>query len=254
MDPRVNVRLIGASVLFIFSLILATMFFIHKNHYNQCSEVFNVYFSQPVTGLRKGDSVVYNGIIAGHVKDMKPDPNDIKRVVVTLCIGKEFPIKKDATASIENKSITGGLIIHIYPGSNESDFMVQNGKEPLVIQSKESNIDLMLKSLPQILESLEKTVASFSKILNKETIDNLQKTIKQFTELSCRANHLIEKNEKGLQMWMTDNAIKLNHMLEQGSISLKQLEQILYSFNQSPRRFLYQDPSFGIKPDIQPEK
>lgn len=248
MDPKVNVKIIGLGVVGILFFIVSILFVIHKNQYEQCSEMFKIYFDRPITGLRKGDQVVYNGIIAGRVKDMKPDFKNLKRVVVTVCLEKGFPIKKDAFAAVESKSITGGLIITIDPGSNEAGDLHKVGKEIPVIRSRESKLDQLMQNLPKTLASMERTFQKIADTFSKETQQDIQKSVKSLSMVMNRFEEIMKKNEHGINTWLSDGSSKFNNFLDKSADTLKTLDQTLQSINKSPRRFLYADQSHGVVP------
>lgn len=249
MDPRVNTKVIGTGIIAVLAIIASILFVIHRNRYEQCSEVFRIHFDRSVTGLRKGDPVVYNGINAGRVKDMKPDFNNLQRVIVTVCLERGFPIKTDAIASLESKSITGGFVINIHPGSNDADEVKRVGKEIPVLANKDSNIDQLMQSLPKIMASVEKTVDSISKTFSKETTADLQKTIKKMGEIMERMEIILTKNEQGIDIWLTESSVKLSELMGQALMTFQNVDNSLQAINKSPRRFLYKDASQGITPD-----
>lgn len=248
MDPRVNTKAIGAAVVGILAVIITILFVVHKNRYEQCSEVFRIYFERPVTGLRKGDSVVYNGINAGRVKDIKPDTTNLRRVLVTVCLEQGFPVKTDSFAMIETKSITGGLLVSIDPGSMEAHILKPSGGEIPVIQSRASNMDKLMDSMPKILTSVEKTFNQVSNALSKETLDNLNKTIERLSNMVEKVDTLLRTNEHGINVLLSEGTVHLNELLTQGVSTFKKIEAAIDALNHSPRRFLYKDASDGFRP------
>lgn len=73
-----------------------------------------------VSGLDEGSSVRYLGIKVGSIKNIKIDPKDISRVIVTIGIKKGTPIHADVRADIAVIGITGIRIIELSGGSNKS--------------------------------------------------------------------------------------------------------------------------------------
>src|ERR1700692_1201086 len=78
---------------------------------------YRTHFSGSVTGLGDGTLVRYNGIQVGRVSKVEFDPNNPKRVIVTLQINPELPIHSDSVASIASEGLTGGSYVEIDGGS-----------------------------------------------------------------------------------------------------------------------------------------
>ncbi|USO02053.1 MAG: MCE family protein [Alphaproteobacteria bacterium] len=247
MDPRVNVKLIGASVMFILCIVGALLFFVHKNKYEQCSEVYQVHFAQPITGLRKGDTIVYNGINAGRVMGMKPNFKTLKGAIVTICLDKAYILKSDAFAIIEPKSITGGLLIHIYPGSIEADMLKREKGIIPSIPGRSSRMEQMLESMPKILASLEQTIKKIEALFSAESVDSIGKTFQSVEIIADKLKKSIQKNEATINIMFSEVPLKFAQFLDKGNSIFNQLEKTLNSIEKSPRRFLYQDASQGVK-------
>lgn len=59
---------------------------------------FIVFDNYPVSGLQVGGNVNYQGIKVGRVEDVRIDPKDVNRVIVTINIEPGTPIKEDTEA------------------------------------------------------------------------------------------------------------------------------------------------------------
>jgi len=247
MDPKVNVKLIGAAVLFILTIVGSLFFFIHKNRYEQCSEVYYVQFDQPILGLKKGDPVVYNGINAGRVLDLQPDFKTLKGVIIRICLDSHFPIKVDAIAMVESKTITGGLVIHIYPGSVQAKELERNGQEIPVIPGKSSRMDQMLQALPKILFSLEVTMKKIELLFSSQMVSDIHRSVESLRVVTEIMKDAFQKNETTINVLLSEVPLKISQFLDRGNSTLLQLEKTLQSIDKSPRRFLYQDPTQGVK-------
>ena len=57
--------------------------------------VYNIRFEQPIAGLVEGANVLFNGIRAGAVSHITLDPNIPKRVLVTISLEQNVPVRAD---------------------------------------------------------------------------------------------------------------------------------------------------------------
>jgi phospholipid/cholesterol/gamma-HCH transport system substrate-binding protein len=73
-----------------------------------------------VTGLQEGSAVKYQGLQVGYVSDIKIDPLNIRRVILTVSLDQGVPIKVDTRAEITFLGITGLKLIELRSGSQQA--------------------------------------------------------------------------------------------------------------------------------------
>lgn len=274
MENRINIKMIGVGFIIVLSITIGLLFWIHRATYNACSEEYHIYFDRSVSGLRIGDLVVYNGIRSGRVLEIKRDTKDIQKTIVRICIEKNFPLKEDAYATIESKSITGGSVINIRPGSNDAPILKRTGKTLPIISSHPSTIDQVIKSLPKVLNTVSLTFTKINSVLDKNTQKNIQGSIKNFKGILKQTNQIIQSKDKAIrdildlaalnlskfskiQSFIIDNEYSINTFLstgmlnfskfmENGAESMSSLRQILNALEKSPGRFLHNDSAKGV--------
>ena len=81
---------------------------------------YDIYFSGPVTGLRTGATVEYNGVPVGKVAEVRIDPGNVELIRVTVDIDPNVAIKTDAAASVETNILSGVSFIQIVGGTQEA--------------------------------------------------------------------------------------------------------------------------------------
>jgi phospholipid/cholesterol/gamma-HCH transport system substrate-binding protein len=128
---------------------------------------YRTYFSGGVTGLGTGTSVRYNGIEVGHVSKLDFDPDDPKRVIVTLQVSPSVPIHNDSVASIASEGLTGGSYVEIDGGSKQAPLLQPgSGSEMPVIRSKPSPFQQLEQSAPQLVAKLSRIADRVNDVLN----------------------------------------------------------------------------------------
>lgn len=73
-----------------------------------------------VGGLNNGADVRFGGIKVGRVVDIRPDPEDRTRILVTASVGSEIPVNADSVAGIEQVTLTAEKHLEISTGSAEA--------------------------------------------------------------------------------------------------------------------------------------
>ncbi|MBI1328555.1 MAG: MCE family protein [Alphaproteobacteria bacterium] len=187
METKANYAAVG---IFVFSLMLATviaLLWLAGTQYSEEYKYYETYFSGSVSGLSKGTKVRYNGIEVGRVDKLRFDPEDPKRVIVTVQIDPALPLHEDSIASIASEGITGGSYVEIEGGSKKKPLLtVPKGHDYPVIKSRPSTLQQLAESAPVLIAKFNKVGdqmndllkpanrAAFSAILaNLETTTNV---------------------------------------------------------------------------------
>ncbi len=96
--------------------------------------VYEIRFEQPVSGLAIGGNVLFNGIRAGAVTRIVLDPNNPKRVTITIALDPETPVRTDTQVDVSYQGLTGISSIALKGGSSEAPRLTSNnGQPPLLI-------------------------------------------------------------------------------------------------------------------------
>jgi len=167
METKANYVAVGAFVLAcVLGLVVALMWLAGA----QYSEEFVYYktdFEGPVTGLGNGTTVRFNGIDVGHVSKLNFDPDDPKKVIVTLQVDPALKLHEDSVASIASEGLTGGSYVEIDGGSKTAPVIKPKywGDYP-TIKSKPSTLQQLEESAPLLLVLSDQNISSISGTLS----------------------------------------------------------------------------------------
>ena len=123
METKANYVAVGAFVLACVIGLVVTMLWLAGAQYSQEYAYYQAYFKGSVTGLGKGTVTRYNGIDVGRITDLKFDPADPQRVIVTLQVQPNLNIREDSVASIDSQGLTGGSFVEIAGGTASSPLL-----------------------------------------------------------------------------------------------------------------------------------
>ena len=98
METKANYVLIGAFTLATAVFLLLFGLWAAKYSSDRDWQLYQVVFTEPVTGLTEGSSVQYNGIAVGTVERLDLDRNDPRRVIARLKVKASTPVKVDTRA------------------------------------------------------------------------------------------------------------------------------------------------------------
>ena len=169
METKANYVAGGAFVLACVIGIVVTILWLAGAQNSQEYSYYQAYFTGAVTGLGTGTVTRYNGIDVGRVKDLQFDPNNPQRVIVTLQVQPGLSIREDSVASIDTQGFTGGAFVEISGGTAAAPMLVaKNGQRYPVIPTKQSTLDQLEQSAPELVSKLNVAASSINDLLNDD--------------------------------------------------------------------------------------
>jgi len=167
METKANYVAVGAFVLAGILGMFVALLWLAGAQYREEYAYYRTYFSGPVTGLGTGTAVRYNGIDVGRVSKLDFDPDDPKRVIVTMQVSPSLPIHNDSLAMIASEGLTGGSYVEIDGGLKNSPILHAGiGGEMPVIRSKPSTLQEIEQSAPKLIAKISVIADRLNDILN----------------------------------------------------------------------------------------
>jgi len=225
METRAHYVLVGAFVLFLVTCAAVVALWLARVQFQEQVSYYDIYLAGSVTGLVAGSPVRVNGVLVGHVTDVRLDPQDPTRVRVTVQISGGTIIKTDSVASFEIQGITGGAFINITGGSVEAPPLVREaGQRYAVIASVQSGLQRVVAGAPEALARIIELTNKMSEILNERNEQAIAETLENMRRVSgSLANHSADIDNA-----LTDGAAALREIRK----TLETANAILASLNQ----------------------
>ncbi|MDZ4181667.1 MAG: MlaD family protein, partial [Candidatus Cloacimonadaceae bacterium] len=205
---------LGLALLIIFFAVVA------GNRLIQKRDIYYIQFENySVSGLQVGGAVNYQGIKVGRVDQIKIDPKDITKIIITISVDRGTPIKSDTEAVLVAVGITGIKAVEIRGGSNEARLM-----EPKTfIKSGSSMFDDITDKAMSIAEKVDQIAANISNLTDEENRKNIAEILNQTSLLlyDTRTNlsstlasfHEIARNTSEVTAGLGANLDKLTNNL-----------------------------------------
>ncbi len=185
METKANYVAVGAFVLVLLVAGVIALLWVARVQFNSELTRYDIYFTGSVTGLAKGSLVSYNGIQAGRVVELRIDPQNLQQVRVTVELDQTTPIKSDAVAQLESQGLTGVSYVEISGGSLDAPpLTVQPGQRYPVIASKQSGLQRVFASAPEVLARLVELMDRVQSFLDEKNRLALAKTLDNVEQLT----------------------------------------------------------------------
>jgi len=181
METRANYVAVGGFVLAMVVLAFGAVLWLARGELTTQYSFYDIYFQGPVTGLREGASVDYNGVPIGTVKDVRIDPDNVALIRVTIQIDPKMAIKTDAAASVETNILSGVSYIQIVGGTQDAPLLRPEGNQRYaVIRSRRSRLASVTVRAPQLLEKLIDTAERVNDLLDDKNRRAFGESIENF--------------------------------------------------------------------------
>jgi len=182
METRANYVAVGVFVLLLVFVAFGTVSWLARAQLTTQYATFDIYFAGPVTGLREGAAVEYNGVPVGRVTEIHLSPDNVEQIRVTIEIQTDVVIKQNAAASVEGNLLSGVSVIQIVGGTRDAPVLTaEQGQRHPVIRSRRSRLATVSARLPQLLAKLDETADHLNELLDEknrravaETLANLR--------------------------------------------------------------------------------
>ncbi len=190
METKANYVAVGAFVMACLLGLIVASLWLAGAQYSQEFAHYQTYFTGSVTGLGTGTTVRYNGIEVGRVSKLKFDPENPKRVIVTMEVDPSLRLHEDSIASIASMGLTGGAYVEIEGGSKDAPILrPKPGQLYPVIKSAPSTLQQLAESAPRLVAKLNHVADQLSTLLNDKnikTISDILDDVKTTTDMMAR--------------------------------------------------------------------
>jgi len=171
MDRDANYVAVGAFVLLILVLGAGFVLWYTDSADGEQDQRYEIYFEGGVSGLSEGGSVRYLGVAVGRVVRIGIDPRDSRRVRVVADIRDDTPIKGDTVARLSLQGIAGVLYVNLVPrGPGSQPLPPIKGLKYPVIPSAQSQFDVLIASLPDVIAKASETLNRINALLSDQNI------------------------------------------------------------------------------------
>lgn len=185
METKANYVAVGVFVIVCLLGMVVALLWLGGSQYTEEYAYYRTFFSGSVTGLGDGTLVRYNGIQVGRVSHVTFDPNNPKRVIVTLQIDPSLAIHSDSIATIASEGLTGGTYVEIDGGSQSAPVLPHTmfGEYP-VIKSKPSTLQELEQSAPQLLSKINRIADRLNDVLSTQNRQAFAQTLTNLRDVT----------------------------------------------------------------------
>ncbi len=169
METRAHYVVIGSVVMIVVAA--AFLFITWKSQEGTDVDVYDIIFTERVSGLSVGAAVRFNGIQKGEVDTLSIDPDNPSIVIARVRVDKDTPVKTDTKAELELVGFTGLAIIQFVGGSPDAPLLKD------VSEDRVPKIPADTSGFAAFLEGSGDVLARASLLLSDDNINNFASII-----------------------------------------------------------------------------
>ncbi len=171
MDRDANYVAVGAFMLLVVAMAVSFVFWYSGQEEKRDYARYEIYFEGSVSGLSAGSPVRYLGVDVGKVARISLDPQHRQRVQVIADVDSTAPLDAGTQASLSLQGVTGLLFIDLEEDPNAaSTGPLPPGQHFPVIGSGRSNIDVLLRTLPELATHMVDLVDRFNRVFSDDNV------------------------------------------------------------------------------------
>lgn len=204
VSKAVKIRL-GIFMVIGLTLIVLFVALVAGNRLVQKRDIYYVEFENySVAGLQVGGAVNYQGIKVGRVEDIKINPRDVTKIILTLSLDHGTPIKQDTEAILVFVGITGVKAVELRGGTNEASFL----KTKAYIKTGSSAIDDVADRAMSIAEKVDQIASNLAALTDEENRRNIAEILRQSSLLIEDTRNNLSTTINSIAQ-LSDNAVKI---------------------------------------------
>lgn len=206
MERDAHYAAVGAFMLLLVAMAVGFVLWYSKAGESRSYKPYEIYFEGSVSGLNQGSTVRYLGVEVGRVRRMNIDKKKPSRVQVIVDIDDGAPISAATRASLNLQGVTGLLFINLkqIPGVDPEQPQPQGERYPL-IESMNSDFDIFLTSLPELVGKASALVDNVNKVFSDknvaalgQTLENLRATTQDLPKTATKVADVIDQLKQTL--------------------------------------------------------
>jgi phospholipid/cholesterol/gamma-HCH transport system substrate-binding protein len=219
-------------------------------------KTYAIYFMGDVGGIKPGSSVKFKGLDVGSVISLRFDEQDPNYIRVLTRIDDHAPVNEDTVASVRFQDLIGTSVIALQNVDLQPEELVARTDEDYpIIPSRASDLEKVIASLPEAMETVRKLGEQGTKLLSDENLAavsgillSLDASMKTFDETLQRVARTAEKGEQILDGKVVGD---LRDALAEGRAALREIRLLAKSLREDPSQIIRQPSYKGYTPGAQ---
>jgi phospholipid/cholesterol/gamma-HCH transport system substrate-binding protein len=269
METRANYVLIGTFTLAVIVAAFGFVFWFQNMGTAKTRIAYRIVFEGPVSGLRTGANVNFNGIRIGEVASVKID--DPHNVVAMVKVERKAPVRKDTQITLEFQGLTGIAAVSMKGGAvdapevepdeegiltlnadlsagqdfTESARVVLSNVNRVITENQQSiknaikNVEAFSATLSENSKRIDSIMASLELMVNKDGKGEFQAAITSFKDLSDNLDKRTADITTGVNKFTANGTKEISVLIADARKTLADISRAFTNLDKNPSRLLF---------------
>jgi phospholipid/cholesterol/gamma-HCH transport system substrate-binding protein len=170
-------------------------------NYGEDREPYLVTTQKSVAGLAPESIVLYRGVEAGRVAEIRFDPNDMRTILVRILVEKDMPITRGTYATLRVQPLTGLAQIELHDAGENPEPLPTRSENPARIPLRPSLVDQLTESGQDILTQVALLVNRLNALFDEESRGRIRRTLASIETAAEQLVSLERRLDQALAGW-----------------------------------------------------
>lgn len=184
MQSKVNYALVGLFMIVLFATLAGAVFWLTLGGDNKTFDRYRVYFRESVAGLNPKATVRYRGVQVGQVESIRLDSGNPDQVDVVLDIERGTPIRRNTTATLSTRGLTGVASVELSGGGQSLPLEKEAGQDLPVIQAGPSLVARLDEAFNNIVDNVNSLSNRLERLLGDENQIAITRTLQHLDAIT----------------------------------------------------------------------
>lgn len=194
METKASYTLIGFFTLAVIAGIFGFVYWFQNLGGVAERATFRIVFDSSVSGLRTGSAVMFNGIRIGEVTALQLVPDKTERVLATILVDKNAPIRDDTRVGLEFQGLTGIAAVALSGGTVSRPPLTGSKDNPPVLIADRAATQDVTQAARDVLRRVDKLIAD-----NEKNFHDALANIDTFSAALARNSDRIDSVLAGIE-------------------------------------------------------
>jgi phospholipid/cholesterol/gamma-HCH transport system substrate-binding protein len=242
METRANYVITGSFTLAVVVAVFGFIFWFQHHTGGGARTAYRIVFDGSVAGLQPGAAVNFNGIRVGEVAGLALDTHDPRKVLATISVDHDAPVRADTKVGLEFQGLTGLATVALTGGAADAATLVaDNGEPPTLHADPELSADVT-KQARDVLTRIDGLVGD-NELALRSSLRNIETVTATLADNSQR----LDKVMTGLQSLIGGTDGNGNGQIGQAADSIRRLADDLDKNTNAISAGLTQFSNSGLK-------
>jgi phospholipid/cholesterol/gamma-HCH transport system substrate-binding protein len=245
METRANYVVIGLFTLAVTVGVFAFVWWFNRLGTGEAKATYEIYFDGPVSGLRQGATVNFNGIRVGEVRSLALVPDIPRAVVAIIEVVKSTPIRTDTKVTLEYQGLTGIASVALTGGDPKAPMLMEakrGDRAPRLVAEPTTDA---FQAATKLMTRLDKLVADnevrFSQVMKDLTeVSRVLAARSDATLLEVQqAAESIRKAADNISAQTGPTLNEYKALAGDARRAVGEIDRLVRSIEKNPRQFLF---------------